>query len=130
MRRVSKMGGFLKFEKMITPIFIEVVFWLGFIGSIIFGLFMIGYGIISDSAGKIEIFSGLLSLLLGPIILRIYCEMLIVVFKMQGALLSIRDSLKDQQMNKTTFESLPERDEVIYENKAHKGMAERECNII
>ena len=107
------MGGFLKFEKMITPIFIQLVFWLGFIGSIIFGLFMIGYGIISDSAGMIEIFSGLLSLLLGPIILRVYCEMLIVVFKMQGALLSIRDSLKDQQMNKTTFESLPERDEVI-----------------
>src|SRR5699024_10942349 len=91
--------GFLKFEKMITPLFIQLIFWIGFVFSIIFGLFMIGYGIISDSGGIAQIGSGLFSLFLGPIILRVYCEMLIVIFKMQGALISIRDILKDQNTN-------------------------------
>lgn len=90
------MGGFLKFEKMITPIFIQLIFWLGFIGSIIFGLFMIGYGMIADSGGIAQVFMGLLTMFLGPIVLRVYCEMLIVIFKMQGALISIRDALNGQ----------------------------------
>ncbi|WP_217587536.1 DUF4282 domain-containing protein [Lentibacillus saliphilus] len=94
------MGKFLKFEKMITPIFIQIVFWVGFLGSIVGGLFMIGYGIISDSAGFIEIISGFLGMIIGPIIIRIYCEMLIVIFKMQGALIDIRDLLSDQAEEK------------------------------
>lgn len=96
------MGGFLKFEKMITPLFIQLIFWLGFIGSIIFGVFMIGYGIISESGGFAQIFMGLLTMFLGPIVLRVYCEMLIVIFKMQGALISIRDSLNGQNTNRST----------------------------
>jgi len=89
------MGKFLKFEKMITPIFIQIFFWLGFIGSIISGFGMIGYGIISSSGGFIEVLIGLFSLFIGPIIIRVYCEMLIVLFKMQGALIDIRDSLDE-----------------------------------
>lgn len=85
------MGGFLKFEKMITPIFIQIFFWIGFIGSMITGLIMFGIGIFSGEFGKIMI--GLLGLLIGPIFVRIYCEMLIVVFKIQGSLIDIRDSL-------------------------------------
>jgi len=91
------MGKYLKFEKMITPIFIQIIFWLSFLSSIIAGFFMIGYGIISSSGGFIEIITGLLCLFLGPIIVRIYCEMLIVVFKMQGALIDIRDSLAEPE---------------------------------
>jgi len=91
------MGGFLKFEKMITPLLIQLIFWIGFTLSIVFGLFMIGYGFIADAGGLAQIGSGLLLLFLGPIILRVYCEMLIVVFKMQGALISIRDILYSQQ---------------------------------
>lgn len=86
------MGRFFKFEKMITPIFIQVIFWIGCLGSIGFGLFMIGSGFISDSGGFLQIIPGVLSLFIGPIIIRIYCEMLIVVFKMQEALVHIRDA--------------------------------------
>lgn len=39
-----------------------------------------------------QILTGLVSLLIGPIIIRTYCEMLIVVFKIQGVLIEIRDS--------------------------------------
>lgn len=104
------MGGFLKFEKMITPLFIQLLFWVGFVFSLIFGLFMIGYGIIADAGGITQIASGLLLLFLGPIILRVYCEMLIVIFKMQGALISIRDILNNQQ--NSYYEVEKERDDI------------------
>ncbi|HZW68172.1 MAG TPA: DUF4282 domain-containing protein [Pseudogracilibacillus sp.] len=104
------MGGFLKFEKMITPLFIQLIFWIGFALSVVFGLFMIGYGIIADAGGLAQIGLGLLSLFLGPIILRVYCEMLIVVFKMQGALISIRDILNNQQYD--PYQASKERDDI------------------
>src|SRR5690625_7368857 len=87
------MGKFLKFEKMITPIFIQIFFWLGFIGSIISGFGMIGYGIISSSGGFSGVLIGLFSLFIGPIIIRVYCERLIVLFKVQGAWIDIIDAL-------------------------------------
>ena len=90
------MGKFFKFEKMVTPIIIQIIFWLGFLGSIVAGFFMIGFGIISSSGSFFNVLIGILSLFLGPIIIRIYCEMLIVVFKMQQSLMSIRDLLAEQ----------------------------------
>lgn len=85
--------SFLKFEKMITPIFIQFMFWIGFIGSFFAGLIMIGYGILSNSGGFTEVLIGLGTFILGPIVIRIYCEMLIVAFKIQGSLQEIRDGL-------------------------------------
>lgn len=106
------MGGFLKFERMITPIFIQLVFWIGFIGSIVFGFFMIGYGAIAEAGSIVQVGMGILSLLLGPIIIRVYCEMLIVVFKVQGALISIRDLLQQNSINDRQSDSLSDEPEV------------------
>lgn len=96
------MGKFFKFEKMITPIFIQIIFWVGLIGSIIAGIGQIGFSFIIDSGKFLYIITGFLTMFIGPIILRVYCEMLIVVFKMQDALIDIRDSLNQQvlQMKK------------------------------
>lgn len=91
------MGGFFSFDKMITPIFIKLFFILGILGSIISGVFMIGMGFISDQGGFIQIISGIILLFLGPIIVRIYCEMLIVFFKMQESLIQIRNFHQEQK---------------------------------
>ena len=96
------MGKFLKFEKMITPIIIQIIFWIGFIGSIIGGVGQIGFSFFVDSGKFLYVISGFLTIFIGPIILRIYCEMLIVVFKMQGALIDIRDSLHQQPIQMRT----------------------------
>lgn len=85
------MGKFLKFEKMLTPIIIHIVFWLGVFGSIIVGVFMIGYGIFSDSAGFVEIISGIFIMFIGPFVVRIYCELMMVIFKILSVLIEIRD---------------------------------------
>ncbi|HLS65650.1 MAG TPA: DUF4282 domain-containing protein [Pseudogracilibacillus sp.] len=91
------MGKFFKFEKMITPIFIQIIFWLGIIGCIIGGIGMIGFGFISDMSTFPQVIIGLLTMFLGPIIVRIYCEMLIVIFKVQGALTEVRDMMKEER---------------------------------
>lgn len=88
------MGKFLKFEKMITPVFIQVIFWVGFLGSLVGGIGQIGFGFFAEQGKMVMILSGLGMMFFGPIIIRIYCEMLIVVFKMQGALVDIRDELR------------------------------------
>lgn len=88
------MGRFMKFEKMITPVFIQIIFWVGFLGSLLGGIGQIGFGFFAEQGKVLMILSGLGMMFLGPIIIRIYCEMLIVVFKMQGALVDIRDELR------------------------------------
>lgn len=93
------MGKFLKFEKMITPIFIQIIFWISFVGVIISGVAMVGYGVISSSGSFIEIIIGISTLFLCPIIIRIYCEMLIVIFKIQESLIDIRELLSKQHQD-------------------------------
>jgi Domain of unknown function (DUF4282) len=68
------MGEFLRFETMITPAVIQILFWIAVAIVVIAGfveLFHGGFGIIT----------GLLTIILGPIVARIYCELVIVFFR-------------------------------------------------
>jgi len=89
------MGGYLSFDKMITPIFIKIAFWLGVIGSLISGVGMMISGILSDQFGFFQILGGLFILLAGPLIVRVYCELLIILFKMHQSIHEIKISLSD-----------------------------------
>lgn len=89
------MGGYLSFDKMITPIFIKIAFWLGVIGSLIGGVGMMISGLLSDQFGFFQILGGLFILLVGPLIVRIYCELLIILFKMHQSIHEIKVSLSD-----------------------------------
>lgn len=91
------MGKFLKFEKMITPIFIQITFWIGFVASIISGFVLFISGITGSSGGAFKMFLGLIILIMGPIAVRIYSEMLIVIFKIQSTLIEIRDQRSDKR---------------------------------
>lgn len=76
---------FLAFKKMITPTFIQIIFWLGVAGAVIFGLISIFSG---------DFLPGLLTLILGPIMVRIYCEIMIVFFRMQQSLHEMNSKMK------------------------------------
>lgn len=65
--------AFSDFKFMITPVFIKIIFWIGVALVAIFGLYMM-------TAGRNFLF-GLVYLLVGPIVWRIYCELMIVMFK-------------------------------------------------
>lgn len=75
------------FDTMITPFIIKIVFWIGVIGCIIGGI-----GMFFNGAGFI---SGLLCILLGPLAVRIYCELIMVIFK-------IFETLKQIEENKSS----------------------------
>jgi len=78
-------GDFLSFRRMLTPIIIQVVYWVVTVGVVLAGLALLGGG---DTGG--QRFGGLLVILLGPIGVRIYAEILIVIFKINETLTEIR----------------------------------------
>lgn len=89
------MDDFLKFRKMITPVIIQILFWVGVAGSVIGGLVMIAA---SFSGRGFEViagfFGGLLLMVLGTVVWRIYCELLIQFFRMNETLTEIKDNLQ------------------------------------
>ena len=83
------MGEWLKgassFDTMITPVIIKIVFWIGVIGCVIGGI-----GMFFNDGGVV---GGLLCILLGPLVVRVYCEIIIVMFKIFQALKQIENNL-------------------------------------
>lgn len=77
----------VSFDTMITPFIIKIVFWIGVIGCVIGGI-----GMFFNGAG---VLSGLLCIFLGPLAVRIYCELIIVVFKIFEALKQIEAKQSD-----------------------------------
>ena len=82
------MNEFLSFRKMITPLIIQIIFWIGVALCVIGGLVSIVIGA-SHGTGK-DVLQGLLTVLLGPIAVRVYCEILIVIFRINENLTEIR----------------------------------------
>jgi hypothetical protein len=70
------MNDFLTFKRMITPIIIQVLFWVGVAVCVVGGLLQLGQ----------QPIAGVLLLLLGPVMVRVYCEILIVFFKILESL--------------------------------------------
>jgi len=80
---------FLSFRTMITPVIIQVLFWLGVVLCIIGGLVGIIAGAAASFGGGVQVLGGILVLILGPVFVRIYCELLILAFRMYDSLKSI-----------------------------------------
>lgn len=72
--------SFFKFDRMITPRIIEIIFIIGLVLTVLAGL-----AVMSES-----ILAGVLIILIGPLMIRINCELIIVVFKIHEALQDIR----------------------------------------
>ncbi|MFN2302635.1 MAG: DUF4282 domain-containing protein [Anaerolineales bacterium] len=102
-----KLKNFLSFERMITPVIIKVLFWIGLIGSVIGGIvlfFTVLIGGISDGSfgGIIGSFllglvGGLLVMFLGILVTRIYAETLILVFHINDSLTDIKHLLEKRE---------------------------------
>ena len=85
-------SDFLSFRKMITPIIIQIIFWIGVAVSVITGLGTIIAGI-GDYGGGLAVLGGLATIIFGPIVVRIYCELLILYFRMNETLTDISNKL-------------------------------------
>ncbi|GAB2497546.1 hypothetical protein GCM10008929_18120 [Alkalibacterium psychrotolerans] len=72
--------SYFKFDRMITPRIIEIIFVIGLVVTVLAGL-----AVMSQS-----VLAGILIILIGPLMIRINCELIIVVFKIHEALQDIR----------------------------------------
>jgi hypothetical protein len=77
------MEDLLSFRKMITPVLIQILFWLGILVVVTVGLVLVVGGALLQGLGL---------LIFGPIVVRVYCELTIVIFKIHEALETIRDN--------------------------------------
>ena len=98
---------FLSFERMITPVIIKVVFYIGLVGSaiggIVFFFSMLIGGFQDGGFGSIlgrfliGLVGGGLMVFLGALVTRIYAELLILVFRINETLTDIKDVLKGRE---------------------------------
>jgi hypothetical protein len=87
------MDDFLKFRKMITPAIIQVLFWVGVAVTVIGSLITMAASFGRYGGGVGTFLGGLLMLVLGPVVVRIYCELLILFFRMNETLTEIKNNL-------------------------------------
>lgn len=86
------MNQLLTLNNMLTPKIVTVLYWIGIIGMIIMALstlFGFGYGAYTG-IGK-RLITAVLILVFGCIMVRVYSELLIVIFKIHENLKKIAD---------------------------------------
>ena len=76
------MGDFLAFRRMITPLLIQAIFWVATAAAVLFGV-----GLLGRNPPL-----GILVLVLGPLSIRVWCELLILFFRMNETLTDIRNA--------------------------------------
>lgn len=77
------MKDFLTFRRMVIPYLIQALFWIGVAAVVVVGLVVLAQGNVQN---------GLLLIILGPIGVRFYAEMLIVVFRINDTLTDIKNN--------------------------------------
>ena len=93
----------LSFRKMITPTIIQILFWIGAGLAVIAGFFMIIGGLINlRGGGAALVFLGLLYICIGPIVVRIYCELIILLFKIYVEIVLVRKAIAGPEGHGTT----------------------------
>ncbi len=90
---------YLTFRRMITPIVIQIVFWLGvaavLVGSAVAFFGGLITGLSDGDVGKIlgTLIGVPILMVVGLLLVRIYTELLIVFFRINDSLTDIRDAL-------------------------------------
>ncbi len=92
------MEDFLNFKKMLTPMFIKILFWIGLVITVLAGLGMIISGANQNYGGGGTVLIGLITLVVGPVLVRVYCEILIVVFSINDTLTEIKNAVKPKEV--------------------------------
>lgn len=90
-------GDVLTFRRMIVPIIIQVVFWIGVFVQIVSGLLLIGLSFREDSLSFA--LGGIVTMILGPLLVRVLCEFIIVAFRISETLTDIKNQLKRHSEN-------------------------------
>ena len=80
------MKDYITFRRMITPILLQIIYWIASIIAFLGGIVMIFTRSGTESLG------GLALAILGPIVIRIYAEIFLVIFRMNETLTDIKNN--------------------------------------
>jgi len=83
---------YLTFRRMITPVIIQILFWIGVVLCVIGGIIGIVQGAGAEYGGGRLVLFGLLTLFLGPVFVRVYCELIIIFFRIHDTLTEIKQN--------------------------------------
>jgi len=75
------MKDFLNYKYMITPGILKLLSYIAMVGCVIAGIF----------TAFVEPMSGIAMIILGPILARIYTELMLVMFEIHNELKSLND---------------------------------------
>jgi hypothetical protein len=96
-RRASNpIGDFLTFRLMVTPVVIQIVFWLGVLACVGVGIRTIVASFDAGGPARKELSvmmlaGGVMLTFGGPLLVRIYCELLMIFFKIHDELKEAND---------------------------------------
>ena len=79
------MKQFINYEYMITPGVVKILSYIGMLVALVVGLLGI----------TVDPLTGIGTAILGPIVVRIYAEILLIIFEIQKTLTQIRDGKSD-----------------------------------
>ena len=88
---------FMSFRRMITPVIIQILFWIGIAISVLTGVIVFFGGIIGgitdNSFGPVlgGLVGGPIIILVGALLTRIYSELLILAFRINETLTEIKN---------------------------------------
>lgn len=91
----TNLRDYLSFKRMITPKLVNVFFWVGTIISVVIGLGLFIISLVNINSQGILI--GFLTMLLGPLVIRIYCELMVVFFRINETLTDILHTLEQKK---------------------------------
>ena len=119
------MGGYFAFERMITPGFVKVVYFLGFIALTAAGIALavwagmqLSDATIVRALGWRYVASGVGLLVVGNIVWRVFCELWVVLFGIHSELVSVRHGLNLRGLRYSDAEPIErevatEREEIV-----------------
>lgn len=89
------MKDFWAFRTMVTPVLIQIIFWVGVFACLAVALvYLITGATAATSGGGYNLLKGLATLIFGPLLVRVYCEILIVIFRINETLTEIKHALE------------------------------------
>jgi hypothetical protein len=87
---IARLADVIHFQRFLAPHLAPAIYWLGSIGCIIAGLLTMAYALATPSGGALYVLLGAAIILLGPLALRIGCELVLLLFRIDAQLTSLR----------------------------------------